>query len=225
MNHVPTPNTLAALCALSALNARRSAPRLSNPEAWHRTLCPVTDQLLLCGDLAEDRTAARTQLAGWVDAGVTHIVDARLDVELGDDLDFVATHAPGITYLRASVDDDGDRRDDAWFDAGTAAVRTALADPSCKVVVHCHMGINRGPSLAFAALLAEGWGPIEALTAIRRSRPIAAVLYAPDAVDWHFRRHGASGTVVAMARRAVRRWQADNAIDTGWVISRIRDCA
>jgi integrase len=28
----------------------------------------------------------------------------------------------------------------------------------------CHMGINRGPSMAFAILVDEGWRPVEALT-------------------------------------------------------------
>jgi len=48
------------------------------------------------------------------------------------------------------------------------------------------MGINRGPSMGFAILLATGMEPVAALTAIRRVRPIAAISYAGDALDrWH----------------------------------------
>ncbi len=207
MNH-PTP--------LAARNA------ITKPEQWHRTLCPVTEQLLLCGDLAPGDAAARAQLDAWVDAGITHILDVRLDCEVRGDVEFVATHAPQITYLRAGVDDAGGRRDDAWFDAGVAAVLEALTDPTVKVVVHCHMGVNRGPSMAFAALLADGWAPIPALEAIRAARPIAAVLYAPDAVAWWMQRTGAPNTEVAAARTDVIRWGWANAIDTSWIISRIR---
>ena len=57
----------------------------TRPEQWHRRLCPVTDQLLLCGDLHPHGAKALDQLDGWVAAGITHIVDVRADYEVGDD--------------------------------------------------------------------------------------------------------------------------------------------
>ena len=60
---------------------------------------------------------------------------------------------------------------DAWFDRGVAFALDALARPGTKVLSHCHMGINRGPSLAYAVLLALGTDPVEALDALRRARP------------------------------------------------------
>ena len=203
---------------------RNPRPALDQPELWHRTLCPVTEQLLLCGDLAPG-AAARAQLAGWVEAGVTHILDVRLDEEVGADVEFVATHAPHVTYLRAGVDDSGGARDDDWYDAGVDAALEALRDPSAKVVVHCHMGVNRGPSMAFAVLLAAGWEPVPALEAIRAARPIAAVLYAPDAMTWWLRRNGASNTEIGDAVTAVTVWRWTNPVQTSWIISRIRRCA
>ena len=200
-------------------------PDLSRPDLWHRTLCPVTEQVLLCGDLAPGVAAARAQLQGWVEAGVTHILDVRLDQEVGFDVELVAAYAPHVTYLRAGVDDSGRSQDDAWFDAGVDAALEALADPAAKIVVHCHMGVNRGPSMAFAILLAAGWEPVPALEAIRQARPIAAIVYANDAVAWWLRRNGATDAEIGDARTAVTVWRWSNPVQVGWIISRIRRCA
>ena len=145
--------------------------------------------------------AARAQLEGWVEAGVTHILDVRLDQEVGFDVELVAAYAPHVTYLRAGVDDSGRSQDDAWFDAGVDAALEALADPAAKIVVHCHMGVNRGPSMAFAILLAAGWDAVPALEAIRQARPIAAIVYANDAVAWWLRRNGATDAEIGAHAR------------------------
>jgi len=151
---------------------------------WHRTLCPVTDQIAICGDLHEDQHQAITQLEGWQRAGVTHVLDTRYE---WSDEDLVALHAPGIVYRQVGTDDDGRGQPDAWFDAGVAFATRALASPDSMLLVHCHMGINRGPSMAYRILLQHGWDPIEALDAIRNARPIADIGYAPEALD-HFHR-------------------------------------
>ena len=86
-------------------------------------------------------------------------------------------------------------------------IQDALADPEAKVLVHCHMGINRGPSLAFAALLASGWDPVDAIDRIRQVRPIAAVGYAEDALAWHHRRAGTPASIRVDERRRLRQWR------------------
>ena len=78
------------------------------------------------------------------------------------------------------VDDDGDAQQHAWFDEGVTWIEDVLADPAAMVLIHCHMGVNRAPSLMFAALLAAGWEPIAALKRIASACLIAAVLYAAD---------------------------------------------
>jgi len=90
------------------------------------------------------------------------------------------------------------------------------------VLVHCHMGVNRGPSMAFAILLGLGHDPVEALRAIRSARPIAAILYAEDAISWWHRRNGTPETIAYAERRRVREWLRKNEVDVGWIISRIR---
>ena len=108
---------------------------------------------------------------------------------------------------------------DAWFDRGVAFALDALARPGTKVLSHCHMGINRGPSLAYAVLLALGTDPVEALDALRRARPIANAWYAEDALDWWHRRSGAPETVRHSDRRRVAAWRAAHPLDVVRIIA------
>lgn len=108
---------------------------------------------------------------------------------------------------------------DAWFDRGVAFALDALAQPGTKVLSHCHMGINRGPSLAYAILLALGTDPVEALDALRRVRPIANAWYAEDALDWWHRRNGTPETVRHSDRRRVAAWRAAHPLDVVRIIA------
>jgi hypothetical protein len=79
------------------------------------------------------------------------------------------------------------------------------------------MGINRGPSMAYAALLADGWD-VDAIAAIRSVREIAAVGYAEDALAWHHRRMGASLAQRSVDRQRLADWRTDNWIDVVRII-------
>jgi dual specificity phosphatase 3 len=201
---------------------RRTSPHHStppDPASWWRRLGWVTDRIAVSGDLPHDRDQARRQLDEWRAAGVTHIVDVRGE---WNDASFVAAEAPELTYHWLGTHDHGGGQPDDWFAAGVEAVRAALADPEAKVVIHCHMGVNRAPSLAVAVLVALGWQPIDALLAVRAARPIAAALYSEDATEWALRAAGVSETEVMAQRRAVREWLRANPVDVTWIISRIR---
>ena len=138
-----------------------------------------------------------------------------------DDQHFVAEHAPEITYVFLGTHDNGTPQDPRWFDAAIDALTPALDDPEAVILVHCHMGVNRGPSLGLRLLLEQGVKPFEALEAIREARPIAVVLYADDAI-----RHWFGVTSRTESGRSIGRmvaaWHRDNPVDTGWIISRIR---
>jgi dual specificity phosphatase 3 len=95
-------------------------------------------------------------------------------------------------------------------------------DRQAKVLVHCHMGINRGPSMAYACLLMLGHDPIEAMTMIRSARPIAAIGYAEDALDWHHRTSGASRDQQLADRQRLEAWREVNWIDVVRIIREIR---
>jgi DNA repair exonuclease SbcCD nuclease subunit len=174
---------------------------------WHRRLCPVTDGLVISGDLHEDPDLAVRQLERWIEAGITHVLDTRSE---WSDEDLVAEHAPSVVYASFGTDDYGARQPDGWFDAGLAFAAEAFTDPDAILLVHCHMGINRGPSMAFRILLESGWEPIEALDAIRSARPIADVGYAGDALDHYHRRHAVPPTRRTRDRDDLVEWQREH---------------
>jgi hypothetical protein len=179
----------------------------------------VTDRLATGGDLPAERGAAAADLAAWGELGITHVIDARVEYS---DAALVAELAPDLTYFHHGIDDAGQRIPDAWFDQGAAYATQALAVPGARLLVHCHMGVNRGPSLAFAALLSLGWGPVEAIDAIRTARPIAAVGYAEDALAWHHRRTGVTGRRRHADRQALAAWRAAHPLDVVRIIRQIR---
>ena len=182
----------------------------------------ITDQIATGGDLPLHLGAAAmlADLREIQDSGVTHILDNRLE---WSDEQFVARHAPGVTYLHNGQDDIGQRMPDSWFDRGVAFALEAMRDPACVVLAHCHMGINRGPSMAYAILLAQGRDPVDALTAIRAARPIAAIAYAGDALDWWHRRSGADLERVAAEQAAVADWFTDHPLDVVRIIREVRE--
>lgn len=207
MDAMPTPRTSSPMTE-------------SDPVAWWRILCFAIDNVAVCGDLdCTSESVAARQLREWTDAGITDIVDARGE---WSDESLVARLAPHVEYHWVGTDDLGRGQSDDWFDAGVSAALAALTDPTRKVVVHCHMGVNRGPSMAYAILLALGYGPVEALDLIRVARPIAAILYAEDALRWWHRRNDADTAQRSADQFAVREWFEANPSDADWIVSRIR---
>ena len=188
------------------------------PASWWRRLCQVTDRLFICGDLPHDQDGFNRVLQEWVDDGITHIVDLRGE---WSDESRVAAEQPQITYAWMGTHDNGGIQERSWFDLGVAAITGALTNPDARVVVHCHMGVNRAPSMAFAALLALGYDIEDGLDAIRDARPIAAILYAESAAAWFAERSGWDTSQVAEARMRARTWRVENPVDVAWVISRI----
>jgi dual specificity phosphatase 3 len=207
------------------MSASAGLPAPDDYGAWHRLPCDVLDPdgnhtgVVVTGDLHHDPDAALEQLAGWVDAGVGGIVDCR---EEWTEEDFVAVHYPQVTYVHVGVDDHGGSQPDDWFDEGVDGALEVLGRGE-HVVVHCHMGINRGPSMAFALLLTLGWGVTDALVAIRTARPIVGLIYAEDAISWFGRRAGWSQDQVADAQAELNAWLEDGAIDVHQVIRRVRE--
>jgi hypothetical protein len=177
----------------------------------------VTPQLAVGGDLSSfDDALAGQQFEEIVQLGITHIVDVRLE---WSDLDTFADRAPDIGYLHHGMDDAGQAVPAEWFEEAVSWIETAYADnPDAVVLTHCHMGINRGPSLGFAVLLAQGWDPVEAIAAIRAARPQANVWYAADALDWYHARTGTDAETAAAQHAALAAWRDENALDVVRVI-------
>ena len=182
----------------------------------------VTPQLAVGGDLSSfDDALAGQQFEEIVQLGITHIVDVRLE---WSDLDTFAERAPDIGYLHHGMDDAGQTVPAAWFEEAVSWIEAAYAqNPDAVVLTHCHMGINRGPSLGFAVLLAQGWDPVEAIAAIRAARPQANVWYAADALDWHHARTGVDAETAAAQHAALAAWRQENTLDVVRVIREQRE--
>ena len=179
----------------------------------------VTPRIAVGGDLAPEFSRARRQLQELVDAGITHIADLR---DEWSDADLVAHWAPQVDYLYHPVRDAGQQIGSDWFEQLEGWVNQALADPQAKVLVHCHMGVNRAPSAVFGILLSQGMTVREALAAIRSQREVAVIDYADDALDWHLERIGAQARARGGARRSLTLWRKANRIDKLAVIRQIR---
>jgi predicted protein tyrosine phosphatase len=193
--------------------------RPSSPEQWWRTPCLVAPNVIVSGDLdGSSLEKFSAQLETLLKMGVTDIIDVRSEAS---DENLVYSLRPDVRYHYIATDDDGYRQPDEWFERGVEAAVGGLAVEGGKVLVHCHMGVNRAPSLAFAVLLSLGYQPVEALESIRAARPIAAMIYALDALDWWQRANGVGLETRAHQQDAVRSWMLENPVDTRWVISRI----
>ena len=192
------------------------------PTAESANLHFVTPQLAVGGDInAYDDTLAAQQLDVLDRLGITHVLDVRLE---WDDEQVFADRAPGVRYLHHGMDDAGQAVPAEWFERAVGWAEDAWrADPDAVVLAHCHMGINRGPSVGFAILLALGWDPVEAIAAVRRARPVANVWYAADALTWHQRRSGVDDETAAAQHAALAAWREQNPLDVVRVIREQRE--
>lgn len=142
----------------------------------------VTDDLAVGGSLS-DRDPAGDALT-IRDAGIRLVIDMRAE---WTDFD-IWREVVGVQYISVPTHDvSGSHLSSDAFDAVVMAARSAAALGE-KVLVHCHMGINRGPSAAMAVLLDRGLSPEDAFDTVRK-RSVAAVYYAMDALEAHQRRN------------------------------------
>ena len=170
----------------------------------------VTPSLAVGGDLQHvpeqvDDLAAR---------GITHVVDCRIE---WSDEQLLAEHLPHVAYLHHGMDDAGQAVPASWFEEAVSWIEAA--GPDAVVLTHCHMGINRGPSLGYAVLLAQGWDAVEAIAAIRAARPQANVWYAADALRWW---HGRQGTDPRTDLVRVAAWRLAHPLDVVRLIREAR---
>jgi hypothetical protein len=183
------------------------------PIAVHANLHFVTPTLAVGGDLdGYDAELTALQITELERLGITHVIDCRLE---WNDEGVFKEHLPHIAYLHHGMDDAGQDVPAAWFDKAVAFI-----PEDAVVLTHCHMGINRGPSLGLAVLLHQGWDPIDAIAAIRAARPVANLWYAPDALLWH---HGRQGTDPTDDLRRLKQWREDNPLDVVRIIRQQRE--
>lgn len=163
----------------------------------------VTSQLLVGAGLHRDQMIAADQLVELVQSGVDHIVDVRRE---HSDERWVKRVWPTMSYLHLGIDDAGQRIPATWFQEGTASVLAAI-EAGGTVFVHCHQGVNRGPSMVLAVMLALGWRVDDALRRLREARPVIRARYASDAVDWHHAAVDADRLTRVRDRECLTQWR------------------
>lgn len=143
----------------------------------YANISKLNDQLWTGGDLHDNGIIGKLQLDEIVRLGITAIIDTRAEFT---DRSYVEEHAPQITYRQAPADDHGGEQPDRWWDE-IIELGGILKDAGEVVLVHCHMGVNRGPSAAGIILTTSyGWNPITAWKHIRTERSLAWAIYMPD---------------------------------------------
>ena len=132
-------------------------------------------QLWVGGDVHPSEGIGGRQFVGAELLGIDAIIDVRQE---WSDEELCKEWAPTIAYYHIPTDDHGgDLLPEWWIDVLAAARPHIEANET--VFIHCHMGVNRGPSGGFA-ILSEllGYSFIDAYDAIRQARPQAHVIYA-----------------------------------------------
>jgi protein-tyrosine phosphatase len=175
---------------------------------------------VVSGDLHHKVAKAKEQLEAWQGEGITHIIDCRHE---WNDESLVQEYGGGIEYFWHGTHDSGGSQQASWYKRGWDFYEEVTEnDPNAKVLVHCHMGINRAPSMAFYLMIREGYEPAEALHLIRTNRPIAACLYADSAWRTFAEEENLSEEEMAIGLRDISEFFADNQIDPSTAIRQIR---
>jgi hypothetical protein len=129
----------------------------------------ITTRLATGGALLEPASIATLSLGG-----ITALINTQAE---RDDSALV----DGFVYVWNGVADDGLAKPVSWFETSIQFGLSVLARPGQRVYVYCGAGSNRGPSTAYAILLAMGLEQNLALDLILAGRPGAQVAYRGDA--------------------------------------------
>lgn len=137
----------------------------------------ITPQLATGGDFSYLPHVAQQQFEDLLRMRLSAVIDNRMEAN-----DAHIWHGENVAYHHLPTDDrNGHHIPAAHFDRAVAIAREAMRDGG-RVFSHCHMGVNRGPSVAFAILLDLGHEPESAFDMIRKARPQAGIYYAEDAL-------------------------------------------
>lgn len=170
----------------------------------------LNDRLWTGGDLDPDEETARRQVKEIAAAGITDVIDLRIEWDDSELFD-----GSGIYYHWLGVDDNGRAPNTEWWRSTIMFSRNIMQDESAVVLVHCHMGVNRGPSVAGAILVDQfGYDPLGAWEHIRSVRPMAYAIYLPSAAKYLGHDH-------LPVRRAIKAENKDGAVER--TIGRIRE--
>jgi dual specificity phosphatase 3 len=130
----------------------------------------ITERLFVGGQINDSDWPA------LIAAGITHVIDAQAEREDR------APRQGGVSILWVPQPDDGKHpKPVKWFGDAVSFALLAFTTPKAKVLTHCAAGINRGPSLGYAVLRAQGWTASEAMYTLKLHRPVVNAAYRDDA--------------------------------------------
>lgn len=166
----------------------------------------ITDNLATGGDLSFNDNKAAIQWKQLLDENLALVIDTRQEAD-----DALLWANSEVEYLHLPTNDAyGHTIPSEHFDAAVAAAIPVL-EAGGRVFIHCHMGVNRGPSTAFAVMLAQGIPGPKAFDMIRKARPQAGLYYAMDALKAHLLRKRINPQSTEGKRRA---WRLKHHIET-----------
>ncbi len=108
---------------------------------------------------------------------ITHVLDCRMANPHPE-----LYSRSNIVHLQCGALDDHQTKLDEWFHRGAAFALDALAYPQSRVLVHCLLGVSRGPAMTYTIMRLLGLPAEVAESQIRTARPIVrAIKYRGDA--------------------------------------------
>ena len=122
------------------------------------------------------RIDTETEIDQLISEGVTHVINCRGSF---DDLQLIGQRSLG--YLWNPTEDNGEHKDWTWFEKALKFAMPILSLPKPILYVHCEAGVNRGPSIAYLILRAQGLSKVQAEGMIRFARPSVGLAYKNDA--------------------------------------------
>jgi len=129
------------------------------------------------------RVETDADVAAVATAGIDTLIDCRSEFapHAAAFQERLARTHPHLTYHHCPTADDGHEKDAAWFTPGIEAALAALKRPDSRVLAYCEMGLNRGPSTAYAIMRALGVAGDEAAGLLIDRRPVVQLAYRADA--------------------------------------------
>lgn len=182
----------------------------------------LSDHLWVGGDLDHKAVGgAKIELKRWLALGISDIMDLR--AEWSDEHWILESCSAELRYHHLGAMDQGLPLPSSWFAAGVQIAQTVCGRGG-NLLVHCHLGVNRAPSMAMAILSATmSLDPIEALDHIRRTRPIAHAAYAESALEWWLDQREDTDAVRHHYRLRLADWRLAHPLDDELVVAQVRD--
>jgi protein-tyrosine phosphatase len=120
---------------------------------------------------------------------VSEHISLVLDCRMSNSHPELYEHRREIIHVQCGTLDDGQSKTADWFHRGIFVILNELSRRDSRILVHCLLGVSRGPAMIYAILRVLGASASEAELRIMRAREILRTIkYQSDAeraiLDW-----------------------------------------